>query len=85
MTSCLELPRPDLPTCTGPQILQYINSASDVLAEDSVSHSPDLSLGQDETIKGSCESLRRRCPLNFDDLSTLVSFLTGRRHGEQEE
>ena len=85
MTSCLELPRPDLPSCTGPCIFQYVNSASDILAEHSASHWPDLSLGQDETIKGSCESLRRRCPLNFVNWSTAASFLTGRGHGEQEE
>ena len=42
-------------------------------------------LGQDGTIKGSCESLRRKCPLNFDDLSTAVSLVPGRRHGKQEE
>ena len=84
MTSCLELPRPDLPSCTGPRIF-YVNSASDVLAEDSASHWPDLSLGQDETIKGSCDFLRRRCRVNVDDLSTAVSFLTGRGHREQEE
>ena len=33
--SFLELPRPDLPTCTGPRIVWYVNSASDVLTEDS--------------------------------------------------
>ena len=85
MTSCLELPKPDLPTSSGSRIFQYVNSASDVLADDSASYWPDLSLQQDETIKGCCESLRRRCPLNFDDLSAAVSFSTGRQHGEQEE
>ena len=30
--------RSDLPTCIGPQIFQYVNSVSDVLAEDSTSH-----------------------------------------------
>ena len=74
MTSCSELPRPDLPTCIGPQIFPYVNSASDVLGEDSATHWPDLSLEQDEAIKGSYESLRKRCPLNFEDLSTAVIF-----------
>ena len=84
MANCLDQIS-DLPTCIGPQIFQYVNSVSDVLAEDSTSHWPDLSFGQDETIKGSCESLSKKWALNFDDFSTAVSFLTGRGHGEQEE
>ena len=83
MTNCLELPRSDCPTCIGPRIFQYVNSASDVLAENSTSYWPDLCLGQDEAIKGSCKFPRRRCSLNFDDLSTAVSFLTGRGHAGQ--
>ena len=61
---------------------RYANYVSDVLTENSSSHWPDLSLVQDEVVQGSCESLRRRYPLNFDDLKTAANFLTWRGQWE---
>lgn len=67
ITSCFKLPRPDLSTCIEPWIFQYATSTSHVLAEGSGSDRVHLSLGQDEAIKGFCESRTRRSPLNFDN------------------
>ena len=80
----LTFPRPLLPRCNIPLILQNFRSASVISVADVSFQCPLLRLGEKEETRGSFESQRTRSPLILEDLRIDVKLYIGKRHGEIE-